>query len=431
MPWSKVEIGELLLLEKGHEMQQIVGVGRQRVGRTPPSTQVPQEASYNGNGLAVIIEQFKGFVMVIVLADMVDAHGSLAPSLASKHLFLSRTNAQQGYKCPHNSETPFEQRFQGLLRQAWKLRRWHVIVAEPGSGKTMGIRDLSAQASREVGGMGGRLYPVLAVTAPKNDPKEAALGNFLLTALGLGARGRWSERKYLLFELLLQYGVECLVIDDAHDLSMPHLIFLKELTDQLQLTHPPYALGFCLVSAGRGATIPLKDVFDQPETMWMQFRRRLDRLYPYCRVASHTEGEVRDILLALEHIYRPSFPALNLQQWTGSMYTWLTHPLLDPQKSGRVLMDHLMKLVTTALQWSYAKAEEDVSPEHLEAAADQLTLRRDKIHVVDAEQVKKEGESEKQESPEEPGESKPKEKKAEKRGKKKRSSEESEPPNPK
>jgi hypothetical protein len=101
-------------------------------------------------------------------------------------------------------ETPFEQRFQGLLRQAWKLKRWHVIVAEPGSGKTMGIRDLSTTAQREAGMVGGRRYPVLAVTAPKNDPKEAALGNFLLTALGLGARGHWSERKYLLFELLVQ-----------------------------------------------------------------------------------------------------------------------------------------------------------------------------------------------------------------------------------
>lgn len=74
---------------------------------------------------------------------------------------------------------------------------------------------------------------MLAVTAPKNDPREAALGNFLLTALGLSARGRWSERTYLLFEWLMQYGVECVVIDDAHDLSVPHLIFLKELTDQL------------------------------------------------------------------------------------------------------------------------------------------------------------------------------------------------------
>ncbi len=43
----------------------------------------------------------------------------------------------------------------------------------------------------------------------------------------------------------------------------------------------------------------------------MQFRRRLDRIQPDCRVASHTEGEVRDILVALERIYRPSFPELN------------------------------------------------------------------------------------------------------------------------
>jgi hypothetical protein len=52
-------------------------------------------------------------------------------------------------------ETPFEQRFQGLLRQAWRFRRWHVIVAKPGSGKTMGIRDLSSAASREAGMLGG------------------------------------------------------------------------------------------------------------------------------------------------------------------------------------------------------------------------------------------------------------------------------------
>jgi AAA domain len=279
-------------------------------------------------------------------------------------------------------ETPFEQRFLGLLRQAWKLRRWHVIVADPGSGKTMGIRDLSTTAQREAGMVGGRRYPVLAVTAPKNDPKEAALGNFLLTALGLGGRGRWSERKYLLFELLVQYGVECLVIDDAHDLSMPHLIFLKELTDQLKLAYPPYVLGLCLVTAGRGASIPLKDVFDQPETMWLQFRHRLDRVHPYCRVVNHTEAEVRDILLALERIYRPSFPELNLRQWTGSIYTWLTHPLLDPQKSGRVIMDHLMKLVTTALELSYEEAEIDVSSKHLEAAAG-LLLQRDTIRMID------------------------------------------------
>src|SRR5437588_10399934 len=109
-------------------------------------------------------------------------------------------------------------------------------------------------------------------------------------------------------------------------------------------------------------------------TMWMEFRRSLDCSQPYCRVVSHTEAEVRDILLALEQIYRPSFPALNLQQWNGSIYKWLTQPLLDPQKSGRVLMDPLMKLVTTALKWSYAQRESDVASKHLKAAAELLTF---------------------------------------------------------
>jgi hypothetical protein len=54
------------------------------------------------------------------------------------------------------------------------------------------------------------------------------------------------------------------VVDDAHDLSMPHLMFLKEVTDQgrLQYDHP---LGLCLVAAGHGNTIPLKEILDQSE----------------------------------------------------------------------------------------------------------------------------------------------------------------------
>ena len=47
-------------------------------------------------------------------------------------------------------------------------------------------------------------------------------------------------------------------------------------------------------------------------------------------------------------------------------------------------MDHLMKLVTTVLEWSYAQAQNDVSPKHFEAASEQLTLRRDVIYLVDA-----------------------------------------------
>lgn len=73
-------------------------------------------------------------------------------------------------------ETACEKRFQAMLRSAWHKRSWHVIVADPGAGKTMGIRDLIKTAGSKA---------VLAITAPKNNDDEMALGNQLFTALGL------------------------------------------------------------------------------------------------------------------------------------------------------------------------------------------------------------------------------------------------------
>ena len=92
---------------------------------------------------------------------------------------------------------------------------------------------------------------------------------------------------------------------------------------------------------------------------------------------------MREILATLETVYREPFPQLNLQQWSGAIYTWLTHPLLDPTNSGRVVMDYVMKLVVTALEWSYAAGETDVRVETLQAAAELLTLRRDAIRMID------------------------------------------------
>ena len=51
----------------------------------------------------------------------------------------------------------------------------------------MGICDLVQGSQRESGLMGGRRYPVIAVTAPKNDPKEQAKVFYLLLAMGLPA----------------------------------------------------------------------------------------------------------------------------------------------------------------------------------------------------------------------------------------------------
>jgi hypothetical protein len=61
----------------------------------------------------------------------------------------------------------------------------------------------------------------------------------------------------------------------------------------------------------------------------------------------------------------------------------LTHPVLDPTHSGRVTMDNLMKLVTTALEWSYLAGETDVRAERLKSAAELLVLRHDTLKLID------------------------------------------------
>lgn len=270
-------------------------------------------------------------------------------------------------------ETAFERRFQAMLRSAWQRRSWHVIVADPGSGKTMGIRDLVKTAGQRA---------ILAVVTPKNNEDEQALGDQLYAALGVPSKGHWSTRKPKLMGHLHQCGTQCLIVDDAHDLSLQHLMFIKEITDQgrLQYDHP---LGLCLVAAARGNTIPLKETLDQPDLTWQQWRRRLDKIQPFCRIAGHTSDEVREILATLETVYREVLPQLNLRQWTSSIYTWLTQPVLDPTHSGRVTMDYLMKLVTTALEWTYQAGEFDVRAETLKEAAELLVLRRDTFRVID------------------------------------------------
>ena len=92
---------------------------------------------------------------------------------------------------------------------------------------------------------------------------------------------------------------------------------------------------------------------------------------------------MRDILAGLPIVYRELFPHLNLRQWSGFIYQWLTQSHFDPTHSGRVTMDHVMKLVTTALEWAYEANATDVQAQTLEDAASLLVLRRDTFRVID------------------------------------------------
>src|SRR5439155_1679402 len=70
---------------------------------------------------------------------------------------------------------------------------------------------------------------------------------------------------------------------------------------------------------------------------------------------------------------------LQLSRWTKSIVTWLTHTTLDPEGSKRVTMDHLTRLVTSALRRSYEQGGSDVDANILAATAERMILRRDEI----------------------------------------------------
>ena len=280
-------------------------------------------------------------------------------------------------------ETAFERRFQGLLRHAWKERSWHIIAAIPGSGKSWGIGDLvlSSCACKEA--TGTTRLPMLAIRAPTNSARELALAAALAAAFGIVPRMTGTTLRAWLVQEMARDGVECIIIDDAQELTLEHLAVLKELTDNLAA--PPYHrhVGLCLVAAISGQVVPFREVLAGPEIRWRQFRRRMDTEHPYHMVPGHTEEEVSDILTTFEQLYRNQLPDIQLGRWTKTIFTWLTNPILDPDATGRVTMDHLTRLVTTALRRAYERGATDIDATTLQEVADLMILRRDEITVID------------------------------------------------
>ena len=280
-------------------------------------------------------------------------------------------------------ETAFEQRFQGLLHHAWKNRSWHVIAAVPGSGKSLGVADFVQQYASYKEHKKPTHIPVLAMRAPKNGGKEQALGMAFSTVFGVVPSMPWYVRRAWVVEAAARAEVECLIIDDAQDLNLAHLAYLKELTDNLAAPPHNRQVGLCLVTAISGNVIPFKEIFTRPDTLWRQFRRRLDTERPFCSILGHTLEEVCDILVAFEDLYRSQLPDVQLCRWAKPIFTWLTHPTLDPDGSKRVTMDHLTRFVLRALQMTYEQGATDVDAALLEATADLMILRRDEITRID------------------------------------------------
>ncbi|MFL5696679.1 MAG: hypothetical protein ACJ797_06180 [Ktedonobacteraceae bacterium] len=209
------------------------------------------------------------------------------------------------------------------------------------------------------------------------------MGIALSAAFGVMPKMPWALRRSWLVQILASTQVECIIIDDAQDLDLTHLALLKELTDNLAA--PPYGrqVGLCLVAAHSGNVIPFRETFARPEMLWKQFRRRMATETPYCVVPGHTEEEVRRILITFEDLYRSQLPDLQLHRWTKAIFTWLTNPILDPDATGRITMDHLTRLITSTLRRAYEQGATDIDAMTLQTVAEVMILRRDEITLID------------------------------------------------
>jgi AAA domain len=279
--------------------------------------------------------------------------------------------------------TAFAKRFQGFVQSSWQQRTWHVITALPGSGKSWSIRDLVLHSGARKEATGETYLPVLAICTPMLET-EQALVTAIATVFGAPVTMPWYIRRNWVVKRMADVHVECLIFDDAHFLSLSHLSYIKELTDKLAL--PPFQreVGLCLATAHTGDVIPLKkDYFDRPETLWRQFRWRMDTEHPFRVVPGHTREEVQRILATYEGLYRSQLPDLNLQRWTKSIYTWLTHQTLDPDATKRVTMIYLARFVTGSLRRAYEQGMTDVDKEILETMASIMLYRRDEFDKSD------------------------------------------------
>ncbi len=132
-------------------------------------------------------------------------------------------------------ENGFTRRCLGTIIDSWQERESRVIAAVPFSGKSRLLKHLIVNSGAyKDDSIEETRMPLIGVVAPKSRT-EAALGNKITSELGALVNMTWAQRREWLFQALIRVQSEMLVIDDAQDLSLEQLRYLKEIYDTLML----------------------------------------------------------------------------------------------------------------------------------------------------------------------------------------------------
>lgn len=247
-------------------------------------------------------------------------------------------------------ETPFARRFQGFINEVRVEKKWAVIGAYSRNGKTWSIMDIikSSGAVKEYNGH--TKIPIIAVRSPDSSTPNDLISS-LCRCFGSVPLSSSSAQKKWLISAIPRLGVEQIIVDDAHELNLNHLKFIKWLTDSLEL-EMNYNISLVLSSIISSNSISIWNKIQQyRHEDWMQ---QLYERFSLCReIPGHTYNEVAEILYGYEELYRPLIPNISLVKYTDNIYTWLICPELDIHNCRRVAMEHLSKLIFESVKIAY------------------------------------------------------------------------------
>lgn len=247
-------------------------------------------------------------------------------------------------------ETPFARRFQGFIKEVRCERKWAIVGAYSRNGKTWCIKDLVENSGAVKEYNGNTRIPIIAVRSP-----EASTPNDLISAIcrcfGFVPLSNSSAQKKWLISTIPKLGVEQIIIDDAHELNLNHLKFIKWLMDSLELEMNYYvSVVFSSIVSANSISIWNK-IQQYRHEDWMQ--QLYERFALCCEIPGNTCNEVAEILYGYEELYRPFVPDISLVKYTDNIYGWLICPELDIHNCRRVAMEHLAKLIFEAVKVAY------------------------------------------------------------------------------
>jgi len=278
-------------------------------------------------------------------------------------------------------ETPFARRFQGFINEVRFERKWAIVGAYSRNGKTWCIKDLIENSGAVKEYNGYTRIPIIAVRSPDGSTPTDLISS-ICRCFGFVPISNSAAQKKWLISSIPKLGVEQIIIDDAHELNLSHLKFIKWLTDSLELEMNHYvSIVFSSIVSANSISIWNK-IQQYRHEDWMQ---QLYERFSLCReIPSHTCNEVAEILYGYEELYRPFVPDISLVKYTDNIYSWLICPELDIHNCRRVAMEHLAKLVFESVKVAYIEYNlKDVPLDLLFHIYKACFLNKDKVLSVE------------------------------------------------